>query len=440
MKGLVYPLGETTKMYRELNSSYLPTNTVKINVRDQSSCAFHSLLMSICEEYQDARDEMSRKKISDSFKKELKSHLLSPSTMTESAIIDRFSEAHERSNMRDRYRLKMSGDLFKIRIVKTGDPDYTSNRVSYLLFPKNMIPELKPTSKIFELLSLEVLTKMIDQRFLLGLYSEKVMEMERVLSSDTNYQMEEDVERLREMMAFHINKSNSLVPGNLIKLIDDDFCENQDLLIRLFSETLKFNVFFCRAWNTEVSVIKEFRISKSYPSIVIFKIDGKISITGMNAGIVYESGGILTEKGVKTILDPKVDAKVIQVLREIRTTEVDGFYLEKYHTYLNSMGEEEVQEEEVELEVEEASSEDEETEEVQEEEVENLREEDPIDVNVEIPSFIRGYSDIDLKTLLKTFTSSDGESMDRRGMEIMYSNYLRGQIGDVTSRMGADFV
>ena len=468
MRGLVYPLGETTKMYRELNSSYLPTNMVKINVRDQGSCAFHSILMSISDEYQDAKDDMSRKKISESFKNQLKTHLLSPSGMDESSIIDRFMEAHEMSNMKDRYRLKISGNLFGIKLVKIGESDYTSKKISYLLFPKNMTSDLKPTSKIFELLSLEFLTKMMDQRFLLGLYSEKVMEMEKVLSSDTNYQMEEEVERLRELMAFNMHKSNNLVPENLIKLIDDDFCENQDLLIRLFSESLKFNVFFCRAWNTEVSVIKEFRISRSYPSIVIFKLDGRISITGINTKIIYETGGVMTEKGVKTILDPKIDSKVIQVLREIKSTEVDGFYLEKYHTYLNSMGEEEMEEEEVQLEVEEDSG-DEEMEmegngkmemegemegngkmEMEGEmegngkmEMENLRDEVEINEDVEIPSFIRGYSDTDLKTLLKSFTSSNTDGMNRRNMEIMYSNYLRNQDEDITTRLDklvSDFV
>lgn len=429
MRGLVYPLGETTKIYRELNSSYLPTNPVKINVRDQSSCAFHAILMAICEEYQDSMDDSKRKEISETFKIQLRTYLLSPSTMSESAIADRLSEAYDRSNMKDRYRLKMSSDLFSTRIIKIGEPDYTSPRVSYLLFPKNMTSEIKPTSKIFELLSLEFLTRMMDQRFLLGVYSEKVMEMEKVLSEDSNYQMEDEVSRLRELMSFNMHKSNSLTPDNLIKLIDDNFCENQDLLIRLFSESLKFNVFFCRAWSTEVSVIKEFRISKSYPSIMIFKIDGKISITGISTGVIYETGGVLSEKGIKTILDPKNDAKMIQVLREIKSSEVDGFHMEKYHTYLGSMGEDEIpEEEEVELEVEQSSSEEEEEVETEGEEEEDLRNEVPIDVNIEIPSFIRGYSDLDLKTLLKTFTSSDGESMDRRGMEIMYSNYIRGQV------------
>ena len=431
MRGLVYPLAETTRIYRELNSSYLPINPVKINVRDQSSCAFHAILMGICEEYQDARDEMKRKEISESFKIQFKNYLLSESTMSESAIVDRFTEAYERSNMKDKYRLKLSKDLFNTRLVKLGEPDYTSSRVSYLLFPKNMMTEIRPKSRIFELLSLEFLTKMMDQRYLLGLYSEKVMEMEKVLSEDTNYQMEDEVSKLRELMAFHLHKSNSLTPDNLIKLIGDDFCENQDILIRLLSESLKFNVFFCRAWSTEVSVIKEFRSSKSYPSVMIFKIDGKVSITGMNTGVIYETGGILSPKGIKTILDPKEDSRVIQILREIKSSEVDGFHMEKYHTYLGSMGEEDIQEEEdVELEVEEMSSEEEVEEEVETEmeQEEDLRNEEPIDVHVEIPAFIKGYSDVDLKTLLKTFTSSDGESMDRRGMEIMYSNYIRGQV------------
>ena len=83
------------------------------------------------------------------------------------------------------------------------------------------------------------------------------------------------------------------------------------------------NIFLCRSWNSEISVIKTYERDNFNPYIIIFKIEGKVSYTGIEKSTIYETGGIKYEKGIKTILNPEKDKNAIEDIKKIITPRKD---------------------------------------------------------------------------------------------------------------------
>ena len=97
---------------------------------------------------------------------------------------------------------------------------------------------------------------MIDQRYIAKSYNEKIKKLEELLDEEENMMMERELEKHKELLNFNLNRKNNLSPENMFNIIDSDFCKNEDIILRLVSCVLKFNIFLCRSWNTEISVIK----------------------------------------------------------------------------------------------------------------------------------------------------------------------------------------
>ena len=129
-------------------------------------------------------------------------------------------------------------------------------------------------------------------------------------------------------------KENSLDPVNFLKIITTNDCSNQDLVLKLFSEILEINIFLCRSWNTEFTIIKEYFKKSEDPYILIFKIEGRVSVTGINKNKIYETGGIKYSKGIKTLLNSEKDKNAINDLKKIYQNNIDSYYMEKYINYL----------------------------------------------------------------------------------------------------------
>ena len=100
-------------------------------------------------------------------------------------------------------------------------------------------------------------------------------------------------------------KENNLDILSLYNTITLEDCEDQDLVLKLISEIMDINIFLCRGWNSEITVLKDFHKDNKNPYIIIFKGGGKTSITGTKTKKCYESGGIKTKDGIKTLLNSK---------------------------------------------------------------------------------------------------------------------------------------
>ena len=93
---------------------------------------------------------------------------------------------------------------------------------------------------------------------------------------------------------------NNLDPENLMEIIESNKMVNQDLILRILSDFMRVSIFICRPWSTEVSVIKKFDNPRNKSNIIIYKIDGRVSLTGFIKNPSYETGGIMTEDGIIT--------------------------------------------------------------------------------------------------------------------------------------------
>ena len=292
---------------------------------------------------------------------------------------------------------------------------------------------------------------------------EKVKNLEMLMSEEEDPMMRKEAEQYLEMVQFNLHRRNNLSPENLYNSIDSDLCKNEDILLGFLSNIMKFNVFLCRSWSTEISIIKTMIHQKEYPYVMIFKTDTPVSLTGLKIGEGFETGGIKTSKGIKTILNFEKDKVVIDELFQMKDNDIDAYYLEKYMSYLNKLKHNSDMTTIKELYIEDSSSSSEEEtsseEESEEEEIktkpsilldetlspveeemveeemieEEMEEEEMIDErDVYIPSFIRSYSDSELIKLLEIFVDPDGKYLDlsRIKLEIMYKNYITSNLDE----------
>ena len=274
--------------------------------------------------------------------------------------------------------------------------------------------------------------------------------------------MERELEKHKELLNFNLNRKNNLSPENMFNIIDSDFCKNEDIILRLVSCVLKFNIFLCRSWNTEISVIKRMIWDKDYNYIILFKTDTPVSLTGMTGSVVYETGGVKISQGVITVIDSSKNKVIVNDLNQIFSNDIDAYYVDKYMTYLNKLEpitsvekiEDNYEEETSSEDEDEVSSSEEEEDMMSQEEVnksilldqtimegeeEDIRKIKSGDIyqeedvsNAYIPAFIRSYSDLELVKLLEIFVDPSGnyKTLPRQKLELLYKNYVMNHVED----------
>ncbi len=464
MCSVVYPLGECKDTYTLLNSSFSNKKYVKIRNFGTDPCSLDALLMSISREYQNSYDAEKREYVSNKFRQEFKNFIVSPGEYSDQNLMKKIINAYHLSSMKNQFRLKAIGEMKSIFdfiiIKKPNDNDkYLDYKISYPLFSKETKKLFMSNSNIFSLLDNEFLKDMIEQRYIVKSYHEKIKRLQEMIDHDEDPVLMREMEQYQEIMDFNMSRRNNLSPENLIGIIDSNFCKNEDIILRFVSCILKFNVYLCRSWNTEISVIKKMVWKPFYNYIILFKADTPVSLTGMKSEVSYETGGIKISQNVVTILDSDKNKNIIEDLDKILGNDIDSYYNEKYMTHLNKLQPNTtVERMNMEYDVGEESEEDdsgsvteenseeprkfeflEETKKI-EDEIERLeRETEMLERKIEekefkgteksdvyIPAFIQNYTDTELIELLKIFVNPDGnyKNTSRGNLELMYKNYL----------------
>jgi hypothetical protein len=467
MSSVVYPLDGSKDTYTLLNSSFTNKKFVKIKNFGNEPCSLDALLMAVSKEYQDALDTSKRDELTTRFRQEFKNYILAPGKDSDIELMEKIMRAYEMSSMKDKFRLKAVGEMkniFDLVIIKKpyeGD-DYLDLKISYPLFSTETRNLYMANSNLFSLLDETFLKDMIDQRYIAKSYNEKIKKLEELLDEEENMMMERELEKHKELLNFNLNRKNNLSPENMFNIIDSDFCKNEDIILRLVSCVLKFNIFLCRSWNTEISVIKRMIWDKDYNYIILFKTDTPVSLTGMTGSVVYETGGVKISQGVITVIDSSKNKVIVNDLNQIFSNDIDAYYVDKYMTYLNKLEpitsvekiEDNYEEETSSSSSDEVSSSEEEEDMMSQEEVnksilldqtimegeeEDIRKIKSGDIyqeedvsNAYIPAFIRSYSDMELVKLLEIFVDPSGnyKTLPRQKLELLYKNYVMNHVDD----------
>ena len=467
MSSVVYPLDGSKDTYTLLNSSFTNKKFVKIKNFGNEPCSLDALLMAVSKEYQDALDTSKRDELTTRFRQEFKNYILAPGKDSDIELMEKIMRAYEMSSMKDKFRLKAVGEMkniFDLVIIKKpyeGD-DYLDLKISYPLFSTETRNLYMANSNLFSLLDENFLKDMIDQRYIAKSYNEKIKKLEELLDEEENMMMERELEKHKELLNFNLNRKNNLSPENMFNIIDSDFCKNEDIILRLVSCVLKFNIFLCRSWNTEISVIKRMIWDKDYNYIILFKTDTPVSLTGMTGSVVYETGGVKISQGVITVIDSSKNKVIVNDLNQIFSNDIDAYYVDKYMIYLNKLEpitsvekiEDNYEEETSSEDEDEVSSSEEEEDMMSQEEVnksilldqtimegeeEDIRKIKSGDIyqeedvsNAYIPAFIRSYSDMELVKLLEIFVDPSGnyKTLPRQKLELLYKNYVMNHVED----------
>ena len=324
MDSIVYPRDETINIYDDLNSSFTNKNFVKINTLKDNNCVYDSFLMAVHRNYQDKDTDTKRKIIRKEFIHQFKKYLTADSDVTQGEIYSKIFKAFELSEMRNEFEIRSknnSPNIFDLVIIRK-DREKLSG---YNLFSKNVKKYYSATSNLFHLISLDFMKQIIEQRIVKKIYCEK-LKFEDEKSKEIN-----------EIIDFINMKENSLDPVNFLTIITTNECSNQDMVLKLFSEILEINIFLCRSWNNEFTVLKEYMKKPEDPYIIIFKIEGRVSVTGINKSKIYETGGVKYSKGIKTILNAEKDRNAIEDLKKLSKNNVDSYYMERYVNYLKNI-------------------------------------------------------------------------------------------------------
>lgn len=469
MSSVVYPLDGSKDTYTLLNSSFTNKKFVKIKNFGNEPCSLDALLMAVSKEYQDAMDAGKRDEISTRFRQEFKNYILAPGKDSDVELMEKIMRSYDMSSMKDKFRLKAVGEMksiFDLVIIKKpheGD-DYLDLKISYPLFSTETRNLYMANSNLFSLLDETFLKDMMEQRYITKSYNEKIRKLEEMLDEEENMMMERELEKHKELLNFNLNRKNNLSPENMFNIIDSDFCKNEDIILRLVSCVLKFNVFLCRSWNTEISVIKRMIWDKDYNYIILFKTDTPVSLTGMTGSVVYETGGVKISQGVITVIDSTKNKVIVNDLNQIFSNDIDAYYVDKYMTYLNKLEpitsvekiEDNYEEDTSSEDEEEVTSSEEEDDDgiMSQEEVnksilldetimggeeEDIRKiqsgeiyQDENMTDAYIPAFIRSYSDMELVKLLEIFVgpSDNYKTLPRQKLEILYKNYVMNHVDD----------
>tara|TARA_R110001592_G_scaffold202005_1_gene451255 strand:+ start:937 stop:2229 length:1293 start_codon:yes stop_codon:yes gene_type:complete len=426
MSFIVYPVGETKDIYDELKSSFTEKNFVKINTFKENNCVYDSFLMATYRNYQDQKSADKCKLIRANFINQFKGFLISENTSVDHEVIyNKVFQAFEMSDFKENYYLKSldEDDEYNILDLVIMKRDNQNEKNGFRLFSTKSKDFFKKNSNFFEKIGIAFLKEIIEQRIVKRIYSERLENEEA------------NKEEITEILEFINRKENNLDVLNLFDIINIDECDDQDLVLKLLSEVLGLNIFLCRSWNSEISVIKTYERDDFNPYIIIFKIEGKVSYTGIEKSTIYETGGIKYEKGIKTILNPEKDKNAIQDMKKIFKNDIDSFYKDKYVKYLSNLEQkskldhlEDYYEDDVT-----SSSEDEDEDEdeaiLNEDDLTSSSEDEAIlnEDGEEIPQFIKDYSKLELEDLMNMFVNPDYDysPISKKSLEIQYNSYLK---------------
>ena len=419
MSSIVYPLEITKDIYDVIKSSFSKKRFVKINTLKDNTCIYDSFLLDVYKNYQEEENKDKLRKIRENFITEFKGYLTAESEMSNQYIFDKVFEAFKMSDMKDLYTLKStkdSFDIFDLVILKKDFSENDDKIKGYRLFPEKTKKYFSNVSNFFHLISLEFLKEIIEQRIVRKSKIDKIKKLK--ISGDN----QKEIDELEEILDFMNRKENNLSVVSLYNSVTLEDCEDQDLVLRLLSEILDINIFLCRGWNTELTVLKDFHKDDKLPYIIIFKGGGKTSLTGKYSKKFYEAGGIKTKEGIKTLLE-KEDEETIQDMKKMLQNDVESYFLEKYNKYLKNIEQKSKLDN---LDTYYHESSEEEIDEVEEKLTEEIKEE--IEKKVDIPGFIRGYSKVELEQLMNLFVNPgyDYSNTDKIDLEIQYKNYLEG--------------
>ena len=175
MDSIVYPRDETIDIYDDLNSSFTNKNFVKINTLKDNNCVYDSFLMAVHRNYQDKDTDSKRKLIRNEFIYQFKKYLTAESESSQGEIYSKILKAFELSDMKKDYELRSknnSPNIFDLVIIRKNKEKLTG----YNLFSKNVKKYYSSTSNLFDLISLDFMKEIIEQRIVKKIYCEKLKE------------------------------------------------------------------------------------------------------------------------------------------------------------------------------------------------------------------------------------------------------------------------
>ncbi len=417
MTSIVYPLQITKNVYDIIRSNFTSKQFVKINTLRDNTCIYDSFLLDTYKNYQEEENKDSLRKMRQDFITEFKGYLTADSEISNQTIYNKVFEAYNMIEMKDIYILKPikdDFDIFDLVIIRKEFSEGSGKIKGYKLFPDRVKKYFSNVSNFFHLISLDFLKDIIEQRIIRKLHIDKIKKLR--LKDESSSEADE----LEEVLEFMDRKENNLDLVSLYESLGLEDCEDQDLVLKILSEMMDINIFLCRGWNSEITVLKDYHKSDENPYIIIFKGDGRTSITGTYTKKYYEAGGIKTKDGIKTLLTSK-DKDIINELRKIMDNDTDSYFLEKYNKYLKKI-EQKSNLDNLSRYYDETSDE-EEDQEIEQEGIDET--EEPVET-IEIPGFIRGYTKQELEQLLNIFVNPDYDytDTDKRDLEIQYKNYL----------------
>lgn len=425
---IVYPQKCTSDILDTVPNSFSDNTFVKINTFCKSNCIYDSFLMAGYMQFQNEKDLKKRKKIKNDFKQNLINYLTKSGELTSQDCYNKIFDAFERSKYTHKYSLTNSDRKFTIYDIMVVSKEDKEKK--FFLFNKEMRKKIPIDSNFFNVINLELLKEIIEHKICLEEYKYYLKQLEE----DEDYDKMEDVEEIINFMELEENNMN---PENLMKLLSLKNKSHSDLVLKIISSVFDINILLCRPWNKEITVINKFEYNKENNYIIIFKISGEVSLTGEHINICYETGGYIHSNAIKTILNYENDKEVLDTIDKLYENNTESYYMEKYLSYLqklrnnhdlenlsmfynldedSSSSEEEDEEEEEEKEEEEEIM-------TREEEVER---EPEVNLNIEVPQFIKGYTKPELVKLLLIFLGNKYkyENISKEKLELLYAEFL----------------
>ena len=337
MSSVNYPSKETLETFDIINSASLKIKVVKLKTIRENRNLIHSFLTSVCKEYQDKREQDHKNSIARVFSNQLSEYIKSDSDEHPNIIYNRFKKVSLDSKLKDKFSINLinsNKSIFHAVIVKKDyDQDYVDLNLAYSLFSKKTMTEFLPTSKYFNIIDEKMIVDMLDQRFVVKNYEEKIKNMRKEIDEDEI--LEKEIAKLKEIVEYNSSQSHSLDPVNFLELLKD-INSKEEIILELLSCVFELNIFICRNWSHDISIIKEIHHSSKSHSIIFFKYSGKISLTGIKSETFYECGGIKIEDKIWTILNYKTHKSIIKKLRENLESGSEKFLMDNYHSYLNN--------------------------------------------------------------------------------------------------------
>ena len=327
----VYPKEEITDVYDIVMTSFYDNDFVRIKSGD----AYDSFLMAISRDYQNLKTDDGREKMKLNFINQFKNFLKSPSYTTKEDLQERIVKIFNSSNLSRNFTIKnldKSKDVFDIILLEKEKGKGNEKRRGFTLFSKKMKKNFSSNCNFFDSMSDKFLREIID--FKLS-KTEITRELGELKEKQQSKYVKNKIKEKKEVLDFMKMDENNLDPENLMEIIESNSMVNQDLILRILSDFMRVSIFICRPWSTEISVIKKFDNSRNKSNIIVYKLDGRVSLTGFIKNPAYETGGIMTEDGIMTNFHDSNG--VVSVLNKIHENNVECYYMEKYLSYLSKI-------------------------------------------------------------------------------------------------------